>query len=143
MTPTTRSRSQGSSRTPSWAEPLLRVPYLWRGRCLYGADCYGLVRLGFRLRAGIELPRLDDQPDRTCVPDFVRDQIALGWRPVALREAKELDVVTLDGDAGVGLVLAERLVLTTTAETGPLTLPLWSAQWAQRVSGCYRHPCCE
>lgn len=138
MTPTTPSTSRGCSRKPSWVEPLLAVPYLWRGRSRFGADCYGLVRLAYRMRLGIELPRLDDQPERVAIADYMRAELARHWAPVALRDAQELDVVTLDGDAGVGVVLEDHQALTTLAASGPVTFSLRSAAWAKRITGCYR-----
>ena len=135
---------------PAWTTSYLTIPYRERGRSRTGVDCYGLVRLVFQERRGIELPSYDETAptprDVMEIQRLLAGAPALGWIEVLREEAQEYDgiVFTIAGQpTHFGLVLEPphflHAIKDTKASYGKVAIRRWdSMMWRQRVAGVVR-----
>lgn len=75
----------------------LNIPFVERGRTLYGLDCYGLCRMIFQDQRGIELPSYAEEyattTDAEEIMALCRGEVATRWREVPVAEATLFDGV--------------------------------------------------
>jgi len=84
----------------SWSADYIGIPFRTRGRDRAGLDCYGLVRLVFAERLGIELPAFLDEYeslDHEELPHVARAIEANrgDWVEIPLGQEREFDVPLL------------------------------------------------
>ena len=119
------------------------VPWRDRGRDRNGCDCWGLARLVYRERLGIDLPSYVDDyastADRSALDGLIRGERE-PWRPVTADAAELFDVVLLRERpwhigvvAGAGLMLHMPRGQTSTIE------PYRTGRHRLRIDGLYRH----
>lgn len=126
-----------------WSNAYVGLPWLDGGRDSAGLDCWGLVRLVYEDRFGVELPSLSDGYRDTR--DF--DAIA------NLYEVERCDWIERPGPAPgdvvafriigiplhVGVIVDARSFLHAWVERGTCLDRLTSPAWRPRILGFYRH----
>ena len=127
---------------PDWVADYVGIPYRMLGRSRDGADCWGLVRLVYADRLGVDLPAYDGRgfSGRASVPDvagLVADARE-AWREVPEAEAAPLDLVLLrvhGQPVHVGVLVAHRIMLHSLAGHDSAVERLDSLVWARRIIG--------
>jgi hypothetical protein len=128
----------------SWTNDYIGIPYLGMGRDRAGADCWGLVRLVYRDRYGIDLPDYSEQAYNAADGAETAPLIAAGrdvWS--AVTEPAEGDVVLLrikgyPSHVGVLVGPAQMLHVYRDGLTACIER-LDSGVWKHRIEGYYRH----
>lgn len=132
-----------------WVNEYVRIPFLDNGRTKEGVDCWGLVRLIYQERLGIELPVLnlyDNTRDKEKISHLIEEK-SKEWIPVEKGDEKPYDVLVfkLAGQPmHVGLVVKKGLMLH--CERGSGTVPVFyneEHQWFRRLVGIYRNAQCS
>ncbi len=86
-------------RPPAWAADYVGLPFVARGSARDGVDCWGLVRLVYAERYGIDLPAHTDayeDPHDSAVCAAAIASRRSGWRRLAAAELpREGDVALL------------------------------------------------
>lgn len=83
-----------------WAAKYIGLPFVDGGRGMDGCDCWGLVRMVLRDRAGIDLPSFSGiaAVDARAVRDEIRRNAQSGnWLEVDRANARPLDVIEMRG----------------------------------------------
>jgi hypothetical protein len=143
-----------SLQPPAWAGTYVGIPYRDHGADRSGCDCWGLVRLVYRERAGVILPAYaadyDDERDTDGVARCVEAARASGsWRRVD-PPAQPLDIAEmlslLRSRRGwsypplhVGVVLALGWLLHTEVATGSVLVRSDDPTLGRRIAGYWRH----
>jgi cell wall-associated NlpC family hydrolase len=130
----------------SWANTYIGLPYADHGRTRDGCDCWGLVRLVYRDRLGIELPSLADgyvaANDRASVARLIADERTdTGWHEIEHGAERPLDLVLLriGGEpCHVGLVVEPGLMLHILKGTNATTERYARPMWIRRVESYWR-----
>lgn len=130
-----------------WSADYIGLPWLARGADRDGLDCWGLCRVVYRERLGIELESYSDG----YVTAFERAEIAAliagardraPWREIALGQEREFDIV-LFRCAGlathVGIVTAPGQMLHVTAGRESMIERYRDGKWLPRLIGFQRH----
>jgi cell wall-associated NlpC family hydrolase len=65
-----------------WLNSYIGIPYVFGGRDMKGADCYGLCRLVYQAQYGIQLPDWSiDQDDLSTLDNLITGALTSGdWR---------------------------------------------------------------
>ena len=85
---------------PAWVADYVGLPFVARGRDRDGCDCYGLVRIVLKDRAGADLPafggcgQTDNKGRQARVIERGRE--AIGWKTIPGGMEQPLDVVLVD-----------------------------------------------
>ena len=127
---------------PDWVADYVGIPYRMLGRSRDGADCWGLVRLVYADRLGVDLPAYDGRgfSGRASVADVVslvadaRD----AWHEVSEDDAAPLDLVLLrvhGQPVHVGVLVAPGIMLHSLAGHDSAVERLDSLAWARRIIG--------
>ena len=136
-----------------WTDNFVGLPYVDGGRDRRGCDCWGLVRLVFAERAGIELPGYGDTSaaDLSAVAREVADGAEKDpWRPVFRHDVRAFDVVVMAGRfrsggshrraaVHVGVMADTMRVLHVEKRTAAVLMPLTHQFIRHRLLGIYRH----
>jgi cell wall-associated NlpC family hydrolase len=136
-----------------WASRYVGAPFLDRGRCLNGLDCWGLVRMVLTERAGLDLPLYDGicALDGRTIRDVVRSDTQSGeWLPVMAGQGREMDVVLMRGrvehegrvtsaETHVGVLVSPSQVLHVEVGVNAIIERLDSPRIASRVTRLFRH----
>lgn len=100
-----------------WYKEYLPIKFKENGRDRRGCDCWGLVRLIYREKLGIELPSYEDEYSDTCdrktISSLYKEE-KNNWKPVPKGSEKEFDVAVfkmLGLPTHVGIVMGANLVL--------------------------------
>jgi cell wall-associated NlpC family hydrolase len=127
---------------PEWVADYVGIPYRTLGRGRDGVDCWGLVRLVYADRLGIDLPAYDGRGfrGRASVPDvasLVADARG-AWREVPEGEAMPTDLVLLrvhGQPVHVGVLVAPRTMLHSLAGHDSAVERLDGMMWSRRIIG--------
>lgn len=119
------------------------IPFLDGGRDRAGCDCWGLVRLVLRERAGIEVPTYGEisAADLVRVTDTIRTEADRGpWLEVGCDQVRAFDVCLLRGrPLHVGIMRDPLHVLHVEAKTAAVIVPLTHPSVSFRIIGFRRH----
>lgn len=139
---------------PSWVADYLAIPFAHRGRDRSGCDCWGLARLVWRERCGLELPEgagYASAHDAARVGAVIERGLTEDWQAVAASAERPLDGVLLTGIVGQGRALQRAAM-----HVGVVVAPGWllhigegagvtvegygpGGRMRRRVVGFYRH----
>ncbi|XEU34943.1 NlpC/P60 family protein [Tistrella bauzanensis] len=131
----------GNLPFPEWASFYVGIPFVVHGRDrVQGVDCWGLVRMVYADRYGIDLPSwadaYDDLDDRRGIAAVVTDERRV-WR-VADRPAEGDVILMRAGDLPhVGVWLTPRRMLHTRERVGARVGFIGGEFFA--VEGVFRH----
>lgn len=131
---------------PAWVARYVGLEFMARGRSIEGVDCWGLVRLVYAERFGVDLPShstgyqaSDDAPGIARV----FEQESSAWRAIDAAEARVGDVAVfrVDGREGghVGLIVARGLMLHSWGGTKSCLERTDSRLWSPRLVAVMRH----
>lgn len=133
----------------SWTNDYIRIPFVEHGRDRDGVDCWGLVRLVYFDRLGIDLPTLTgyaNTKDKLTIPGIIGQESSL-WQPVSLGAEKELDVAVFricGVPMHVGIVVKPGIMLHSECGSGTYVANyLTEMQWVRRLEGFYRYAECS
>lgn len=125
------------------------IPFVDGGRDRAGCDCWGLVRLVFQEKAGIELPSYGEIGAHELMAisrELCRGMIDQTWQRVDREPRHGLDVAVMKrlDKAGavpvhVGVMLDARRLLHVEVETDSVIIPANHPSIASRLIGFYRH----
>lgn len=121
-----------------WTDDYVGLPFKARGRDRRGLDCWGLFRLLYRERLGIELPSWDIYQTTTdgIIGQTIAEQ-ARAWQPVAT--AREGDGILFTGKAWhIGFCLNDTDMLHICRSRESCIESFRSPIWAGRIEGIYR-----
>lgn len=130
---------------PAWVDAYVGLEYADRGRERPAVDCYGLVRLVYLERLGIEL---DDHAGGYSsatdphVPRLIELGAALaGWEKTAALAMYDVLVFNVDGHpTHCALYLADGRMLHVTRHTSAVVEPVKAPRWRNRFAYALRHP---
>lgn len=122
---------------------LVGIPWLDRGRDLDGCDCWGLVRLAYRLGLGLDLPSCADGYVTAADASAVDSLIQGGrpdWQVIPVSEAQVWDLVLIyDHPWHVGLVAYAGRMLHLPEGRASVIEPFSTGRFSRRVEGVYRY----
>lgn len=128
-----------------WWNNYIGIPFQSKGRSRRGCDCWGLLRLVYAEKYGVDLPsHLDDYSnakERVEIGNALT-QHKVTWDVVREPNAKEGDVIlfTLSGiPFHCGLIIQRGLMLHIISGVDSCIEPYLSAQWIKRIEGVYRY----
>ena len=120
------------------------IPFVDRGHCASGCDCWGLVRYIYSNEVGIELPDFDISAFDV---DRVVDQMERSkkeWDDVT-KSPEPYDVVAMHLGTRyfgmvnhVGVYMGDGKFIHTMEKTGSMVNRLSDAVWTPRILGIYR-----
>lgn len=129
-----------------WSAAFVGMPYADLGRTRDGADCWGLVRLVYAEKLGIELPAFDGRyattEARGEIARLISEQAAAGdWERVEGRHRPFDLLVFRVGryDSHVGLNVRPGLMLHMAEEDQARVDSYACERWAKRFAGAWRH----
>ena len=120
------------------------IPYLERGRCLQGCDCWGIVKIVYSFLWGIELPEYpyslsDSEKIKTAMnrPDY-------SWIKTNSPDKKVIAVMATNFKRNnecnhVGLFISKREMIQSTINIGSHIVNIGSDMWMKRIRGYYRY----
>lgn len=123
------------------------LPFRTHGRDRGGCDCWGLVRIVYRERLGVELPDLgetygDALTDCAAIADLIARERPM-WHPIERGQELPGDLVTLRlkrVECHVGVVVSRPLMLHSEADKIAACCERYDVPlYARRVTGFYRH----
>ena len=141
----------------SWVAEYIGIPWTDTGATRQGVNCWGLVALVYRERAGIELPLYEDwrwesdlkplSPEAQALRRSIGQKIAAeaeAWTAVPINERRTLDVLLIrqmGWPCHVGLFITPNRVLHAEAKLDAACERLDGARFMRlnRIIGCYRH----
>lgn len=141
------------AQPPVWAARFLGIPFVDMGRDENGCDCWGLVRLVMRDRAGIALMAYEtvSEADYGAVTSEI-EQAKAGpeWTAVASGEQRALDVVEMSMPVKhdrtisflplhVGVLISHFWMLHTETATGSRLSLISDSHIRPRILGYWRH----
>lgn len=129
-----------------WTNDYIRIPFLERGRDrAVGVDCWGLVRLVYADRLGVELPTLtgySDLKDRISIAQIIGEESA-SWWSVAPGFERIYDVAVfkmVGRPMHVGIVVKPGVMLHSEQGKGThISEYSKDLHWSNRLEGFYRH----
>lgn len=128
-----------------WTNEYIRIPFAERGRSRDGVDCWGLVRLVYADRLGIDLPTLtgySNTKDKPSISSIIGEESS-HWQPVPLGQEREYDVAVFRMcglPMHVAIVVKPGVMLHS--ERGSNTYIsnyVTEMQWSKRIEGFYRY----
>lgn len=143
-----------TEQPPLWVDRYVGIDFSDLGRdSERSLDCWGLVRLVMKDRAGIELPPYStvSEDDYRAVSEEIGSAKSGGcWTSIPHGEEEQLDVVEMVSPARqdkrvsflpihVGIVVSPGWVLHTEAATGSRLSSYREQRFSSRVIGFWRH----
>jgi len=127
---------------PGWCARFIGVPYKDDGHDFRGCNCWGLVHLVLKHRAGIEVDPFADvsAADIAEAIELTRKVAASStWLPVS-GSPREFDVALLSGrPLHTGIVVASDLLLHVWRSPASMVMRLDNMRIRARMVGFYRH----
>lgn len=134
------------SDLPSWLAPYIGIPFTERGRDRTGGDCWAIPYLLYRDHYGITLPAYTEgyatTTDEEEIGAMVRRELPTVWRPVALGEAQEGDllIIRMRGQPMHCAIVVRPPWFLHLVQGAESCLERWdSLKWTHRILGVYRH----
>ena len=129
-------------KVPGWAGRFIGIPYRDSGFGFDGCNCFGIVYLVLKHRAGIEI---DPQADVSAADVARASNRALSvahnepWREVA-GEPQAFDVALLKGDPfHTGIIIAPNILLHVWRSPSSMAMSLDNPRIRARIVGFFRH----
>ena len=132
----------------TWSNAYLGLPWARSGSSREGCTCWGLVRLVYAERCGIDLPdyagMLADIANAEAVGAiFDSEKRIFPWRPVDLGSIRPFDLLVFrragqDRHVGIATGVPSHMLHITSSEDSRLA-DFGKPPWASRLSGAYRH----
>lgn len=128
---------------PNWIIEYIGLPFEARGRTRAGIDCWGLLRLIYAERFGIDLPEFlgyDDVSDRDELAPFIRERMGQ-WKEIGPSAARLGDCIlfSIGGEPmHVGMYLCPFHMLHVTNGGDSCIESLDAPMWRSRIIGFYR-----
>ncbi len=130
---------------PAQFEAFLGIPFLDHGRTRAGCDCWGLLRLIYAERLGIDLPSFAEgyvtSADRAAIAGLIAGHLD-GWTQIEDGSEQAFDGVLMRGFGGighVGIVVQPGLLLHVQSGCTSRMERYRTGALAARVRGFYRH----
>ena len=118
------------------------IPFQEKGRSRDGVDCWGLVRLIYSEKYGIELPAYTDLYSDTkdrIIGGVIDDNLAMSWVPVDSPQEGDIIVLRLMGQPfHVGMMLHGTMFIHAENGKGSVVENYKGTRWQKRVIGFYR-----
>ncbi len=127
---------------PHWASQYVGIPFVDRGASAAGCNCWGLVHLIYRERAGIVLPTYAEVSARDLARAdalFKSESACDPWSP-AQGAPRLFDVLMARGrPLHVGVMMDEKIVLHVWQKTSAVLMPVSHRRLRELVIGHFRH----
>lgn len=128
-----------------WTNDYIKIPFGDKGRDRKSCDCWGLVRLIYRDRLGIELPELldySDTLDGKNISQLCRQEASSHWVSIPHGEEKPFDVIVLKVmgfPMHIGVVCANGFMIHCLKGSNTVVVPYNGVIWKKRIAGFYRY----
>ncbi len=128
----------------SWHNEYIRIPFVDKGRERAGADCWGLARIIYKDRLGVDLPMFNDHEsikDRKAINAIIKQEMAL-WQPVPAGEEKEYDIVVFNivgQPLHIGVVVRSGYMVHCQRGAGTTFEDYRGHRWKNRLEGFCRY----
>lgn len=129
----------------NWSNEYIKIPFKDCGRDENGCDCWGLARLIYRDKLGINLPSLtgySDTHDRKVIADLYEGE-HITWEEVPLGEEKEFDIIifrTMGLPTHVGVAIGNGFMIHCERSIGTcISNYRKELLWKKRIVGVYRY----
>jgi len=120
------------------------IPFLLRGRCFKGADCYGLVRLILLHEFEIKLPLWEG--DYTTVKDHNKLNDCISAHYGDFKEVHEpmggdVILMRLGGvfPVHIGVMISKNTFIHTREDENVTSCKISDAKWNRRIVGFYKY----
>lgn len=129
----------------TWANAYLGIPWRAHGASRDGADCWGLVRLVYRERLGLELPNYSASyvtaEERCEIQATIAGERGAGaWREVDAERAFDVALFRIMGHVShVAIVVGDGLALHAERGADSGLIRYREGRWASRLCGFQRH----
>ena len=128
-----------------WCNEYIHIPFKEHGREPDGCDCWGLARIIYKEKLGIELPTLLDYKttkDSRAIADLYEEEHT-EWEEIPIGQEKEFDVLVfkiLGLPTHIGVVINKGMMIHCEYGVGThITEYNREIQWKKRLAGVYRH----
>jgi cell wall-associated NlpC family hydrolase len=131
----------------AWSNDYVGIPFVARGADRSGVDCYGLVRLVFLERLGVDLPSFAESyvttRESADIAALLSDaRQSPEWEPVQAGAEREFDVALCrigDFASHVAIVIGGGRMLHADHKSGVGTIRYRDGIWSRRVVAFARH----
>jgi cell wall-associated NlpC family hydrolase len=131
----------------AWSNDYIGIPFVARGADRGGVDCYGLVRLVFRERLGIDLPSFAESylttRESADIAALLSDaRQSPEWAPIAPGTEREFDVALCrigDFASHVAVVIGGGRMIHADHKSGVQTIRYRDGIWSRRIVAFARH----
>lgn len=128
-----------------WCNEYIHIPFKEHGREPDGCDCWGLARVIYKEKLGIELPTLLDYKntkDSRAIADLYEEEHK-EWENIPIGQEKEFDILVfkiLGLPTHIGVVINKGMMIHCEYGSGThITEYSKDIQWKKRLAGVYRH----
>ena len=130
------------SGAPQWAARFIGIPFADQGHDFTGCNCWGLVHLVLKHRAGVDVPTYGEVSASDIVRAnalFETEAISGPWIEAG-EPLRVFDVVLLRGNPlHAGIVIAENLLLHVWRSPSSAAMRLDHPLIRSKRIACYRH----
>lgn len=126
-----------------WWQGYIGTPFSEKGRDHSGLDCWGLVRLVYAEKLGVDLPsyaeNYRDSNDREVLTALVEAEKKSRWLAVEKPKPYDVIILTMMGlPTHVGVVVNSRQMLHILKGTNAVLEDFTGLKWRNRVKGFAR-----
>lgn len=128
-----------------WCNDYISIPFADHGRSKDGCDCWGLARIIYKEKLGIDLPELLDYKntkDSVNIAELYKDE-HLHWVEIPKGEEKEFDILVfriLGMPTHIAVVINKGYMIHCEKGVGThITEYNKELQWNKRLVGVYRY----